>query len=541
MPLRSRLAAALVCCLLAVGGASAQSRDPLALPDMGSSADSLITPAQERQYGEGLHRQLRAFGMLLEDPLLDEWLQRLGQRLASHAERPQQDFTFFWMRARDINAFATLGGFIGMNAGLVLTAETEDEVAAVMAHEIAHVTQRHIVRAVERQSKDSIPILLGTIAAIAIAQQAGGSSSGNATQAAITSGIALMQQRAINHTRANEYEADRVGILILQRAGYEPMAMADFFARMHRTLRSTIGEEAPEFLRTHPVTNSRISEAKGRAEGATRPLGFVPPSALRGPLHPLLPEQIARDLDAIDAPDRSLFPWVQARLRVLSAESPARALDELQRRELALGAALPEPERYALAMALGLNGRAGEGLIELERVREPPPGVWLYLARAELLHLAGRQAESSALYAELAVRHPGSRPVALSHAESLIRVGTPEAGRQAQSALRPLLQGRGGDAALQRSFGRASELAGDLVRATEAHAEAAFLSGRAEDALNQLQTLARRDDLDFYQRARVDARIAELTPIVLELRERGQRVSRTQAGGRGLQAETSLH
>ncbi len=519
--------------LVLAAGASAQSRDPLALPDMGSSAGSLITPAEEAMYGEYTRRELRAYGMLLEDPLLDEYLNALGQRLAGVSERPQQDFTFFWLRARDINAFATLGGYIGMNSGLVLTATSEDEVAAVLAHEIAHVTQRHIVRAVERQQKDTLPILLATLGAVAAAQSAGGSSAGNATQAAIMSGMALMQQRQINHTRSNEYEADRIGILTLARAGYQPMAMADFFARMHRTLRSTIGEqEAPEFLRTHPVTSSRISEAKGRAEGSRIPVGFQPPQLDDSPLNPLLPERhfSAAGLDA--RPSRALFPWVQARLRVLSADSPAQALDEFAKRAAAHGEGLSDPERYGYALALARTSDSVGALEQLSAIEQAPPGYWLDLARAEALHLGGRQQEAEAVFQALYEAHPRSRPVSLSYAEALIRSGGEAQGRRAQAVLRPLLLSAGEDIALQRSFGRASELAGDKVRASEAHAEAAYLSGRAEDALNQLQALKQRDDLDYYQRSRIDARIAELTPVVLELRERGYRAGNPPGGNR---------
>jgi len=514
----------------------AQSRDPLQLPDIGSSAATLITPAEEQGYGESTLRQLRAYGMLMEDPLLDEYLNSLGNRLASFSERPQQEFTFFWMGSRGINAFATLGGYIGMNAGLVLTAQTEDEVAAVLAHEIAHVTQRHIVRAVERQSKDSLPIALATLGAVILAQQAGGTSSGNATQAAIVSGMALMQQRQINHTRASEYEADRIGILTLSRAGYEPIAMADFFARMFRTLRSSIGQEAPEFLRTHPVTSSRISEAKGRAEGSTRPVSeALNAAAPATPINPLLPERLypAGGLGA--SPSRELFPWVQARLRVLSAQSPAQAQDELSREAVSLGSRFSDAQRYGLALALTRVGEGERALVELDRIQRGPAGYWLRLARAEALHLAGREQEAEVLFAGLLDAHPNSRPISLAFADALIRTGGASHGRRAQEVLRPLLLQGGPDIALQRSFGRASELAGDPVRASEAHAEAAYLSGRAEDALNQLQALKLRDDLDYYQRARIDARITELTPLVLELHEQGIRAGQERGPRRGFE------
>lgn len=535
MPTRSRLLTGLLAALAVSLPAASQVRDPLALPDMGSSAATLITPAEEQGYGESTLRQLRAYDMLLEDPLLEEYLGALGQRLVAVSERPAQDFTFFWLRSRGINAFATLGGYIGMNSGLVLSAQKEDEVAAVLAHEIAHVTQRHIVRAVEKQQKDTLPIALATLGAIVLAQQAGGNSAGNATQAAVMSGVALMQQRQINHTRSSEYEADRVGISTLARAGYEPMAMADFFARMARTLRSTIGEEAPEFLRTHPVTSSRISEAKGRAEGLGSSASPAPTDAV-APVNPLLPGRFFVH-DQLDArPTRELFPWVQARLRVLSADSPAHALDEFRRLATTPGARFDDAKRYGYALALTRTGDADEALRQLEQIEQAPDGYWLRLARAEALDAGGRAEDASALFAELLKAHPNSRPISLAFAESLIRSGGAEQGRRAQEVLRPLVLSGGADIALQRSYGRASELAGDEIRASEAHAEAAFLSGRAEDALNQLQALKERSDLDYYQRSRIDARIAQWMPVVLELRERGYRAGRVPESQRAGQA-----
>ncbi|MBP9535233.1 MAG: M48 family metalloprotease, partial [Pseudoxanthomonas sp.] len=207
------------------------AQDGPRLPDIGSSAGELLTPAKQAEYGAMMLRELRNYGYLLEDPLLDDWLQSMGTRLGSNSDRPEQPYTLFMLKDRQINAFATLGGYIGMNAGLVLTAEREDEVAAVLSHEIAHVTQQHVLRGVERAQRDQVPILLGMLAAIVAAQAAGGSSSGDATQAAVASGLALIQQNQINYTRSNESEADRLGIRTLSRSGYDVDAMAGFFER----------------------------------------------------------------------------------------------------------------------------------------------------------------------------------------------------------------------------------------------------------------------------------------------------------------------
>src|SRR5690606_3289468 len=140
-----------------------------------------------------------------------------------------------------INAFATLGGYIGMNAGLVLAAESEDEVAAVLSHEIAHVTQQHVLRGAERAQTDSIPILRAMLGAIAIAQSCAGTSSDDAAMAAIATAQGLAVQRQIDYTRANESEADRLGIRTLARGGYTPGAMASMFERMQAASRTNQG------------------------------------------------------------------------------------------------------------------------------------------------------------------------------------------------------------------------------------------------------------------------------------------------------------
>ena len=183
--------------------------------------------------------QLRHYDYMLEDPLIDSWLDTLGSRLSANSDKPRQPFTFFMLRQRQINAFATLGGYIGVNAGLVLAADREDEVAAVISHEIAHVTQAHVLRGVERAQRDQLPILLAMLGAIVVAQSAGGNSSGDASQAAIVSAMGLMQQRQIDYTRSNESEADRVGIQTLARSHYDTAAMAGFFSKLQASRAAT--------------------------------------------------------------------------------------------------------------------------------------------------------------------------------------------------------------------------------------------------------------------------------------------------------------
>ena len=515
--------------------------EPSALPDIGSSAGEMLSPAEEKQYGEMTLRELRRYGLLLEDPLIEAWLQNLGYRLAARSERPEQPYTFFMLRSRDINAFATLGGYIGMNSGMVLMAEKEDEVAAVLAHEISHVTQRHVLRGAERAQKDAVPIMLGMLGAILAAQAA--DADADAVQAAVVGGVSMMQQRQINYTRSNEQEADRIGIQTLARAGYDPIAVADVFARMERTMRGNQGGwQAPEYLRTHPMSTSRISEAKDRAaqmkrggrvcvksaDGSTEEcsetsLTGAPPPPPSAPLNPLLPSLAAARFDtAITTPDTELFSYARERLRMLSAESWPAAISEYRRMRDADPSRFGDARQYGLAIAQSQAGetKAADEALEALAARHPTL-YWIQLARAENDHRAGLHDSAELRYAALLRNQPRNRAVILSYARALTERGSGEAGRKAQEVLRPLLAGSAADATFQQTFARASELAGDLVRAGEAYAEAAFLTGRPEDALNQLEALKQREDVTYYQRARIDARIAAITPTVLELRRRG--------------------
>lgn len=515
------------------------------LPDIGSSAGALLGPAQQREYGQMMLAQLRHYDYTLEDPLLNGWLTGVGNRLAGSSDRPQQAFTFFWLKDRQINAFATLGGYVGMNAGLVLTADDEGQMASVLSHEIAHVTQAHVLRSVERAQKDSIPILLAMLGAIALAQSSGGNSSDDAAMAALASAQGLMAQRQIDYTRSNESEADRIGIRTLDRAGYDPNAAAAMFQRMQYAFRSNRGgdrERTPDYLQTHPVTTTRIAEAKERAaqlgkqtmtatsttpegqnvERVPRPGSPVAiANAAGGSGNPLLPANLRIDSVA-GRGDSGQFPWAKERLRVLSADTPAAAIREYE--QIARSGKLNEAQRYGLALARLRAGQSGAAISELGALLQSRPGeLWLTLAMAEAEARAGKADAADARLDALIDRMPRNRAIALTYAGILAERNTPQAGRRAQAILRPLLASAGEDPVFQATFARVNEIAGDPVRAGEAYAEAAYLNGRPEQALVQLNTLKKRPDLDYYARSRIDARIAAITPTVLELRRQGVR------------------
>ncbi|MCG8378518.1 MAG: M48 family metalloprotease, partial [Proteobacteria bacterium] len=229
------------------------------LPDFGDSAGSVISPEYERRLGQLFLKQVRHFSSIITDPEVESYIQSLGYNLVSHSDNTEQPFTFFVVNDPGINAFAGPGGVIGMNSGIILNSANESEVAAVMAHEIAHVTQRHLARLYEELNRYSVPTTAAIVGAILV-----GIANPQAGAAALAGIQGLSVQNQINFTRGNEEEADRIGIQTLVRAGYDPNGMPDFFLKLQQL--SRFNPSVPEFLRTHPLTTSRIADSKARAE-----------------------------------------------------------------------------------------------------------------------------------------------------------------------------------------------------------------------------------------------------------------------------------
>jgi len=518
------LTAALVFSLGFIANANAQNTS---LPDMGSSAAELLSPGQEAEYGAYTLYQLRNYGYVLDDPLLDSWIQGMGHRLGAASDRPEQPFTFFLLKERQINAFATFGGYIGVNAGLILTAQAEDEVAGVLAHEISHVTQRHILRNAERSQKDQLPILLGMLAVVVAAQQSKSNSADDAIGAAVIGGQALIAQRQIDYTRASETEADRIGIQTLHRSQYRTSAMADFFERMATASRGNSGGyQVPDYLRSHPVTTTRISEARERAARIeNEPKPFETTAASQS--NPLIPNQFnLASANTASLPIRQ-FEWARERLRMLTAASPQIAANEFKGLTTGISATkLTDPQRYGYALALMQSGSPGASEAIFEELKSKyPDNLWVALAYAENAHYSKNPSQSQQRFEALLKKYPQHVAISLTYARTLGEIGSADAGRRAQTVLRPLLAQSADDPVFQKSFARASELAGDINRATEAYAEAAYLNGRPEDALKQLDGLLKKENLDYVQRARVEARMAAITPEVLEMRRQGVKPS----------------
>lgn len=241
-------------CLLPVIGQADDSN----LPDIGSSQSSLLTLAHQQKVAEQVLRNLRQQGLLINDPELSEYIQNLGQRLSSHLESTEP-YHFYLLKDSQINAFALPAGYIVINAGLFLTTRSEDELASVLGHEIAHVSQKHYLRGGEMAQKQSVMLAAALIAAIAVGRQ-----DSNAGSALLMGGMANNMANSLVFSREREQEADRLGIDLLTKSGFNAEAMPSFFERMQEANRYN-NDNLPEFLRTHPVTLNRISEAKDRA------------------------------------------------------------------------------------------------------------------------------------------------------------------------------------------------------------------------------------------------------------------------------------
>lgn len=483
-PGRMAIRGCLVLLATSVGaaGVAGPSDAQVKLPDFGDAAEATLSPADERALGEALMREIRARLTLVDDPLVEQYIQSLGYRLVAASDHRDLGFTFFVVEDDSLNAFAAPGGFIGLNSGMILATESESELASVLAHEIAHVTQRHIVRAIDHANRSSLPVLAGILAAIIVGTQDVG-----AGQAAAAAVFGASAQRGINFTRQNEMEADRVGIRILADAGFNPREMAGVFEKLQSAARYS--PRLPEYLSTHPVTTNRIAEARDRAEQ--------------------LPYRQHASSES--------YHLVRARLRADTAADAQRVLDELAE-ELSTGRARsPAANAYGQAIALARLGRDDEARAVLERLAESHPDNLAF--RAELADNAlrtGNLPRALALYSEGLDLYPDDRVLVRGHAAALNAAG------RANETVR--LIDRFGqlyavDSEMYRMRADAYQTLGRTLESRADLAEHYYLSGRLGQAIEQLRRASREssEETDYYVGARIEARLAELEG---ELRQR---------------------
>lgn len=441
-----------------------------ALPDLGDTSGQVLSPQQDRALGAAFMRQIRAEDLVLEDTEITRYLNNLGRRLVIHSENPGTDFNFFMVNDPQINAFAGPGGNIGINIGLFTAAESESELAGVMAHEIAHITQRHLARAFDSAQRQSLTHTAALLAAILIGTQ---NTEAGVAAAQATAAASLQQQ--INFTRANEKEADRIGIRALAGAGLDPNGMSAFFERLQKNAR-LYGTRPPEFLSTHPVTSNRIAEADARAAA-------YPPTS---------------------KPDNPDFLLLRARLRAAGYANPAQVLTDIERYKGNNGGNEVE-DRFEFALLLAKVDRYDEAIAIMRTLHAGDPDRLTYrLALGRLLSMADRTRAAIRLYRESLQLYP--------HEPALVQAlaATHMLKNDNKKAMDILEHSYPADPASFKLLAEAAGKSGNELRRHTAMAEYYSLNGFTTQAVKQLELaldLAARDD---YRAARIQARLTEL-------------------------------
>ncbi|MBC8006967.1 MAG: M48 family metallopeptidase [Prolixibacteraceae bacterium] len=453
------------------------------LPDLGDVSQSALSPVQERKLGEGIMAQIRSNPAYLDDPEVADYLNTLGYGLVANSPDPAGPFEFFVISDGSINAFALPGGFIGVHAGLLLTAQSESELASVLSHEIAHVTQRHIARLIAAQQRAG----LASMAALAVAILAARSNS-QVSAAAIAAAQAGAIQSQLNFTREHEREADRIGLQIMEKSGLDVHAMPAFFDRLQKATR-VYENSAPSYLRTHPLTFERIADIQSRIQGA----------AFR---------QIADSLE---------FQLVRARLSALdgNAREAVVSFDRLlEERKFGTEAAT----RYGLVVALlrvGDKVRARKEVALLTGLKVKSP--MIDALAAQTLISGGEVEKGLATYRDSLRANPTRRALIYGYADALI------AANKAADAIQFLnakVDGRPAEPQLYEFQARAYTALGKRLLQHRALAEVYALRGNLPAAIEQLHIAQRAGDGDFYQKSSVEARLKELVAADTENRRK---------------------
>ena len=446
------------------------------LPDLGDVSQSALSPAQERKLGEGIMGQIRSSPAYLDDPEVTDYLNTLGYRLVANSPDPAGPFEFFAIADSSINAFALPGGFVGVYSGLLLTAQSESELASVLAHEIAHVTQRHIARMIAAQQR----VGLVSMAALAVAILAARSNS-QVSAAAIAAAQAGAIQSQLNFTRENEREADRIGLQIMVKSGFDVHAMPVFFERLQKATR-VYENGAPSYLRTHPLTFERIADIQSRIQ----------------------------DIPFRQVPDSLEFQLVRARLSAQegNAREVAANFDRMiDARKFGTEAAA----RYGLVVALlrvGDKARARKEMALLQGLKVKSP--MIDALAAQTLIAGGEIEKGLASYREALRANPNRRALIYGYVDALIAANK---AADAVQFLNGRMDGRPADPQLYEFQARAYSTLGKRLLEHRALAEVYALHGNFPAAIEQLQIAQKAGDGDFYQKSSVEARLKELMAV----------------------------
>jgi len=441
------------------------------LPSLGDASSAIVSPQQEFQLGRAWLSLLRSEVKQLNDPQLKDYVETTVYKLAESSQVQDRRLVFILIDSNQLNAFAAPGGIVGINGGLFLNAQTEGEYAAVLAHELAHLSQRHFARGVEAQQRMQLPMMAALLTGIVIAA-AGGGDAGIATIAGTQAAAFQEKQR---FSRQNEQEADRIGILTLEKAGYDPRSMPTMFERLMRIYR--FDAKPPEFLLTHPVTESRIADTRNRAE-QSKPGGIE---------------------------DSQRYQLIRARVILSYEDSPGLAakrfraqLDENPKSDVA---------RYGLAIAQIKGTQLNEARATLKPLLDKSPNDITYnLAQIDLDTAASRFPEALQRTDKMLLQYPASYPLKQERIDLLIKQNRPA---EAEKGLDDLLKTRQDDPDVWYQLAETRGQAGNIIGLHQARAEYFALVGDFKQAIQQLD-FAKRRAPNFQLASRIDARQKEL-------------------------------
>ena len=480
-PLSAFAAAAAVSASVSVGwaaglgtGSSAVDQD---LPDLGSPATAAVSLEDEYRAGLGWFSTIRQSGQIIEDPEISDYVQQIGHSLSSHAEEGQHQFYYFVLKDPVINAFAMPGGFIAIDSGLILATRNENELAGVMAHETAHVTQRHLVRQLIDQSHAGLMSTAAMLAAILLGATAGRGSP-DAMEGAILATQSAAIQHQINYTRSSEFEADRIGIGTMASAGYDPLGMVSFFDYIAHSGPDPARVNAVQFLIDHPLPSDRIAETRNRAEQIGR----------------------VRHTDSLS------YTLMRERLRSLVG-NPQGARDYYA--SLAKnGAGKSIEDRYGKAVADIASRNPAAAIPDLQAlVNEYPKVNQFYGALGQAYLVNGQVKESEAVLDKAVNLFPRNAPITIRLAETLMHAGN---NKRAHLILDDLFNVVEPTPEQTRLIAKAANAAGDVADAYYYMSYFYLMSGDLRMASNQLELGLSMPGLDPIQRARFSARLEEV-------------------------------
>lgn len=445
------------------------------LPDIGSSADAILSPVEEERLGKAFMQYIRKLLNIVDDPEIVQYIQSIGHRLSDRIADGRTNFAFFVVANPSVNAFAGPAGNIAVHSGLILTAQSESELASVLSHEIAHVTQRHLLRSFKKSERLSVPTAVGVLAALLI-----GSQSPEAGQAALAAVVAGSVQMKINFTRANESEADRLGLKILVNAGYDPNSMPKFFERMQSATR-LYGDRVPEYLRTHPITHARIADTRSRVTKYTY-------------------RQKRERLD---------FFLLRAKLRLLEFDNATESVSYFSKILKNGRYQHKEEAQYGYALALGQQGKYVKALALFDELSKKRPDQLAFCIGSALMRRdSGDFRGAVSILRDALDIYPYDRALTLYYADVLLASNQ---FKTARTLLKKYLrQHPARDAHVYQRLALAAGKSGFVAEGHRYQSEYLYTQGQLTDAIGQLKIGLRVPSIGFYETSRMEARMAQL-------------------------------